>query len=83
MTPELPEHCTHAIELLPDRVIKRFRGTDREGGAREWRALTLLAAHAPGLAPEPWDCAPAAAAPVVVMSRLAGVPMRGRALSDV
>ncbi|SOE09248.1 Phosphotransferase enzyme family protein [Streptomyces sp. 2323.1] len=83
MTPELPEHCTHAIELLPDRVIKRFRGTDREGGAREWRALTLLAAHAPGLAPEPWDCALAADAPVVVMSRLPGVPMRGRALSDV
>ncbi|MGX1852306.1 phosphotransferase [Streptomyces sp. NPDC055299] len=78
----VPEHCTHTVELLPDRVIKRFRGTDRAGGEREWRALTLLAVHAPGLAAEPWDCDLAADEPVVVMSRLAGVPMRGRALSD-
>ncbi|WP_433859637.1 hypothetical protein [Streptomyces kronopolitis] len=77
-----PEHCTHTVELLPDRVIKRFRGTDRAGAAREWRALTLLAVHAPGLAAEPWECDPAAGEPVVVMSRLAGVPMRGRARSD-
>lgn len=77
-----PEHCTHTVELLPDRVIKRFRGSDRAGAEREWRALTLLAVHAPGLTAEPWEYDPAAAEPVVVMSRLVGLPMRGRALSD-
>lgn len=46
----MPEHSTHAVELLPDRVIKRFRGRDRAGAEREWRALSLLAVHAPGLA---------------------------------
>ncbi|MFI1259331.1 MULTISPECIES: phosphotransferase family protein [Streptomyces] len=78
----MPEHCTHAVELLPGRVIKRFRGTDRAGAEREWRALSLLAVHAPGLAAEPWECDLAAAEPVVVMSRLSGEPMRGRPLSD-
>ncbi|MFE2226739.1 phosphotransferase family protein [Streptomyces kronopolitis] len=78
----MPEHCTHTVELLPDRVIKRFRGTDRAGAEREWRALSLLAVHAPGLAAEPRECDLAAAEPVVVMTRLSGEPMRGRPLPD-
>jgi hypothetical protein len=63
---------THAIEVRDDVVTKRYRD-DRPGAAeREWRALTLLAEHAPGLAPHPiaFDGS-------VTMSRLAGVPLRG------
>lgn len=44
---------THAVELRSDRVIKRFKRESRGECKREWRALTLLAAHAPGLAPVP------------------------------
>ncbi|MET7463551.1 aminoglycoside phosphotransferase family protein [Nonomuraea sp. NPDC005501] len=62
---------THQVELLGDRVVKRYTGDDREAGEREWRALTLLAEHAPGLAP-----APIAFDGSVTMSRLAGIPLR-------
>ena len=44
---------THAVELGPTVVVKRFRSHDQDRHGREWRALTLLAEHAPGLAPEP------------------------------
>jgi Ser/Thr protein kinase RdoA (MazF antagonist) len=73
---------THAIELTSHSVIKRFQGGDRERGGREWRALTLLARYAPGLAPEPWQADLSAAEPRVVMSRLAGAPLRGCLLRD-
>ncbi|MFI7104595.1 phosphotransferase family protein [Streptomyces sp. NPDC050161] len=71
---------THAVEMTADHVIKRF---PRKGGGcaqREWRALTLLATYAPGLAPEPREADLAALDPVVVMSRLAGTPLRGTAV---
>ncbi|MDX6352163.1 MAG: hypothetical protein QOF84_6953 [Streptomyces sp.] len=73
---------THAIELRSNCVVKRFRGEDRERGEREWSALTVLATYAPGLAPEPWDSDLAAPEPTVVMSRLAGMPLRGCFLLD-
>jgi aminoglycoside phosphotransferase (APT) family kinase protein len=73
---------THAVELRSDSVIKRFRPEDRGKCEREWRALTLLAAHAPGLAPVPQSADLAAEEPVVVMSRLPGEPLRGKSLSD-
>jgi hypothetical protein len=44
---------THGVEFAGDRVVKRFRRGARAEGAREWRALTLLHRHAPGLAPAP------------------------------
>ncbi|MFK0294096.1 phosphotransferase family protein [Streptomyces sp. NPDC090442] len=75
---------THDLTLHPDRVVKRFRAAEGPGPrARERRALTLLAAHAPGLAPTlldphppPTDTGP----PTLVMSRLPGAPLRGRPL---
>jgi len=71
---------THAIEVGPVSVIKRFRDKGRERCEREWRALTLLDTYAPGLAAEPLRSDPAAAVPAIVMSRLSGTPLRGRAL---
>ncbi|MCF4136456.1 aminoglycoside phosphotransferase family protein [Streptomyces sp. Tue 6430] len=73
---------THAIELKPHSVIKRFRRGSREESEREWRALTLLFAYAPGLAPVPQSADLAAEEPVVVMSRLPGEPLRGQLLSE-
>ncbi|MCH6160188.1 phosphotransferase family protein [Streptomyces marispadix] len=49
---------------------------------REWRALELLAEHAPGLAPEPLAYEPAAGAPVIRMSRLPGAPLLGQPLDE-
>ncbi|MFJ5216360.1 phosphotransferase family protein [Streptomyces sp. NPDC088354] len=73
---------THAVELHPDSVTKRFRDGDRQRGAREWRALTLLATYAPGLAPAPRESDLSGPIPTIVMSRLAGTPLRGRSLKD-
>lgn len=73
---------THAIEMAADRVIKRFPKDDEGRAAREWRALTLLAAHAPGLAPEPCEADLSADGPVVVMSRVAGDPLRAGPLRN-
>lgn len=68
---------THAVELTGGRVVKRFAPGDGRGARREWRALTLLARHAPGPAPEPLRADLSASEPVVVMSRLDGEPLRG------
>ncbi|MEV8104348.1 aminoglycoside phosphotransferase family protein [Streptomyces sp. NPDC088135] len=69
---------THEIEILGDTVTKRYREGDvRALLDREWRALTLLHAHAPGLAPAPLSVDREAAPPTVVMSRVPGVPLRG------
>jgi aminoglycoside phosphotransferase (APT) family kinase protein len=73
---------THTVDLRSDSVIKRFRPEDSGKCEREWRALTLLSAHAPGLAPVPQSVDLAAEEPVVVMSRLPGEPLRGESLSD-
>lgn len=73
-------HGTHAVELAADRGTKRFRDGAAEAGGREWRALELLAGHAPGLAPAPLAAEFSAGAPVITMSRLPGEPMRGRVL---
>ncbi|WP_327388082.1 MULTISPECIES: phosphotransferase [unclassified Streptomyces] len=68
---------THAVELAADQVVKRFSSGGNGRAGREWRALTLLAAYAPGLAPVPGTADLAAEEPTVVMSRLAGIPLRG------
>ncbi|MGI5224355.1 aminoglycoside phosphotransferase family protein [Actinoallomurus sp. CA-142502] len=68
---------THQIETRGDRVTKRFVSAGRGEAEREWRALRLLAEHSPGLAPRPIDADLAARPPYVVMSRLAGTPLRG------
>ncbi|MGW2024015.1 phosphotransferase family protein [Streptomyces decoyicus] len=71
---------THSIEMAGDRVLKRFPRNDGGRAEREWRALCLLATYAPGLAPEPREADFDALEPVVVMSRLAGAPLRGTAV---
>ncbi|MHA6764224.1 phosphotransferase family protein [Streptacidiphilus sp. PAMC 29251] len=73
---------THAVELGPRSVSKRFGSGNREKCEREWRALTLLGTYAAGLAPEPLRVDLAAVEPVVVMSRLAGEPLRGQSLTE-
>ncbi|GGO53174.1 hypothetical protein GCM10012287_39190 [Streptomyces daqingensis] len=73
----------HTIHLEPHRVTKRFRGPDGPAAARrEWRALELLAGHAPGLAPAPLQAGLLPSAPVVAMSRLPGEPLRGQPLDE-
>lgn len=62
-------------------MTKRFRHGGRERCEREWRALTLLATYAPGLAPSPLDVELKADEPFVVMSRLPGEPLRGKPLT--
>ncbi|MFD3671424.1 phosphotransferase family protein [Streptomyces sp. NPDC058672] len=73
---------THAVTEAASQVVKRFPGRDGGRAEREWRALRLLSVHAPGLAPEPREADLTAAGSTVVMSRLAGIPMRGYALRD-
>jgi hypothetical protein len=71
---------THQVSVDPARhvVVKRFVQAHRGEPAREWRALTLLAEHAPGLAPEPISADLAANPPVIEMSLLPGEPLGGR-----
>ena len=66
----------------PDLRRHRARGSGQarrpacpRRAAREWRALRLLAEHAPGLAPEPLRADLDAHQPVVEMSLLPGVPL--------
>jgi hypothetical protein len=66
---------THAVEMGPATVTKRYRSWDLGQPDREWRALTLLADHAPALAPEPLRYDPAETPPSVTMSRLPGEPL--------
>jgi hypothetical protein len=76
---------THEVIVDPDReiVVKRFVAADRGEPAREWRALTLLAEHAPGLAPEPIRADLAADPAVIEMSLLPGEPLGGGPLTPV
>ncbi|MGA5756675.1 phosphotransferase family protein [Nonomuraea bangladeshensis] len=69
---------THEVAFDGDVVTKRYRAGRPGSAEREWRALTLLAEHAPGLAPEPI----AFEAGVVRMSRLDGEPLRGLPVTD-
>ncbi|WP_030266912.1 phosphotransferase [Streptomyces sp. NRRL B-24484] len=73
---------THGIELLDDRVVKRFRPCGDGEPEREWRALTLLGQHCPDLAPAPLEADLAATPPTVVMARIPGVPLRGTVVTD-
>ncbi|MFC9282281.1 phosphotransferase family protein [Streptomyces collinus] len=73
---------THVVELASDQVVKRFSRQDGGRAEREWRALTLLAAHAPGLAPTLRSIDRGTRGTTVVMSRLPGAPLRGAALGE-
>lgn len=73
---------THYLELGDDVVIKRYRSWDRGEPRREWAALTLLAEHAPGLAPTPVEAALDAHPPMIVMTKLPGRVLRGEHAID-
>jgi aminoglycoside phosphotransferase (APT) family kinase protein len=62
-------------------VVKRYVDSHRGEPAREWRALRLLAEHAPRLAPEPITADLDASPPCIVMSLLPGEPLGGRPLT--
>lgn len=74
---------THQVSVEETRrvVVKRFTACDRGEPAREWRALRLLAEHAPGLAPEPLRADLDASPPLIEMSLLPGVPLGGQPLT--
>lgn len=62
-------------------MTKRFRSWDRGEPVREWRALCLLAEHAPGLAAEPLRASLTTRPPVIGMSWLPGHPLGAARLS--
>ncbi|MEW9532854.1 phosphotransferase family protein [Microbispora sp. NPDC049125] len=64
-----------------DRVVKTYASWDRGEHEQEWRALKILAQYAPDLAPLPVVAELHAEPPVVVMSRLDGVPLRGQTVT--
>ncbi len=74
---------THQVSIDRGRqvVVKRYVQPERSEPAREWRALTLLAEHAPGLAPEPVLADLTGNPPVIEMSLVAGEPLGGRPLT--
>ena len=63
---------THDLTFTESEVRKRYVSWDRGEADREWACLTLLAEHAPGLAPKPLRRETDDGAPVVVMERLPG-----------
>jgi len=72
-----PIVTTHQVSIDRARrvVTKRFVERDRHQPEREWRALVLLAEHAPGLAPQPLSADLRASPPVIEMSLLPGEPL--------
>lgn len=61
-------------------VVKRYLHSGGGEALREWRALRLLADHAPRLAPEPVSADLHASPPSIVMSLLPGQPLGRRPL---
>jgi Ser/Thr protein kinase RdoA (MazF antagonist) len=70
-----------SVDAEREVVVKRYYQHARGEPAREWRALQLLAEHAPGLAPEPRQADLYGAPPVVEMSLLPGRPLGGAPLT--
>lgn len=66
---------------MRSEVHKRYVSWAGEEPAREWAGLRLLAEHAPGLAPGPLRRETVEGAPVVVMTRLPGLPLGDGPLS--
>jgi Ser/Thr protein kinase RdoA (MazF antagonist) len=62
-------------------VTKRYPRSGSGAALREWRALRLLAEHAPRLAPEPMSADLDASPPSIVMSLLPGEPLGARPLA--
>jgi hypothetical protein len=77
----VPPSQTHDLTFTDTEVRKRFVSWDRGEPGREWGCLTVLAAHAPGIAPLPLRQESEDGAPVVVMERLPGEPLGGGPLT--
>jgi aminoglycoside phosphotransferase (APT) family kinase protein len=81
---------THGITVEDGLAVKRFRshvdGDERrlygDEPHREWRALKLLARHAPGLAPRPIRASLDADPPLIVMSQVPGEPLGTRPVTE-
>jgi Ser/Thr protein kinase RdoA (MazF antagonist) len=65
---------THGVTVSGSEVRKEFVDDHEAQAEREWACLTLLAEHAPGLAPRPLRREDAAT-PVIVMERFPGAPL--------
>lgn len=72
---------THDLTIGMSDVSKRFTSWQRGEADREWEALRVLADRAPGLAPRPLRRTVDAGRPVIVMSRLPGMPLGNRPLT--
>lgn len=73
---------THDLAFTGTEVHKRYVRWDRGEADREWACLTLLAEHAPGLAPRPLRRQTHdGGGPVIVMERLPGEPLGGAPLT--
>jgi aminoglycoside phosphotransferase (APT) family kinase protein len=66
---------THDLTFTATEVRKRYVSWDDGEPDREWGCLTLLADHAPGVAPRPLRRETCDGGPVVVMERLPGEPL--------
>jgi hypothetical protein len=77
----VPGFATHDIDIGKHEVVKRFRSWARDEHRREWRALIMLDACAPGLAPAPLGCDLNSRPPHVRMSRIAGRPLAGQVVT--
>jgi aminoglycoside phosphotransferase (APT) family kinase protein len=74
------QSSTHDLTIGATEVRKAFVADHEAQAEREWACLTLLADHAPGLAPRPLrreDCE----RPVIVMERLPGTHLEPRPLT--
>jgi aminoglycoside phosphotransferase (APT) family kinase protein len=69
------QSSTHVLDRHGDVVIKRYVSWDQDQPDREWWALTLLAEHAPELAPAPISADLHGAPPAVTMTWLSGTPL--------
>ena len=69
-----------AVTIGEREVRKEFVADHEAEAEREWACLTLLAEHAPGLAPRPLRREDGAT-PVIVMERLPGEPLAPRPLT--
>ena len=72
---------THDVTIGAGEVRKQFVASHEARAEREWACLTLLAEHAPGLAPRPLRREDGQR-PVVVMSRVPGAPVVGLDAGD-
>lgn len=74
---------THDLTFTDNEVRKRYVSWDRGEADQEWACLTLLAEHAPGVAPRPLRRETADGGPVIVMERLPGEALGGAPLTGV